>query len=258
MTQPPSPSPPSRLSIRRKVVLGSAFVFAMLGIIAFITWKSTRAYQWNAEQITKSREVLENGEQLMRHIMEMESARRGFLINGDSRARHEHRQARAEIADTLQQLKEMTEDSPAQSVRIDRFRGLIMRLIAVHEKEAEARRTGGEKSAPAFSAQPEVEAIVRELREVMFAFEHTERVELAESAGGTELIGQTTTMVTLVGTSLTFLALSSAVFLILRDIRRRQRAERALAGAGKSPDEHHGCDAGPRLCEGHRRSLHPL
>jgi PAS domain S-box-containing protein len=224
------PLTPQGLSIRRKVVLGFGFVLAMLATIAFITLKSTRAFQNTAELVAESRETLEIGEQLMRRIMEMESARRGFLITGDERVlSDEYEPAQLQVAYAFDTLKRMTAKDPAQSVRVDRLKLLLARIVAAAAEEIEARQTGGAEAAEALFAQGKTEAMMAEVREVAFDFEHAERVQLAERSELTQSVGHATTFVTVIGTSITLLALGSAGFFIMRDIGRRVRAEEALA-----------------------------
>ena len=74
---------PHRFSIRRKVVLSFTLVLGMLGVISFISERSTRAFIENAEGLTYTREVMEIVERTRRHLMEMEADRRGYLITGD-------------------------------------------------------------------------------------------------------------------------------------------------------------------------------
>ncbi len=224
----PTPVSAKRFSIRRKVVLGFGFVLVMLGVIGFITWNSTIAFQENAAEVARSRETLEVGEQLMRHLMEMESARRSFIITGNEPVLRSYELAQAGLFDSFNTLKKMTMNVPAQAVRLDRLKLLISRIIAIEGQEIEARRSGGFPAAAAQFSKSKTDEVMAEIGEVIFVFEHTERVLLAERAEATESIGQTTTLFIVVGTAITFLALSSAIVLILRDISRRRRAEAAL------------------------------
>ena len=80
---PPNQRAHARFSIRRKVVLSFGLVLAMLGIIAFISLRATRAFIRNAEWVTQTRQVMETAERTLRYLMEMEAGRRGFLVTGD-------------------------------------------------------------------------------------------------------------------------------------------------------------------------------
>src|SRR4051794_8895454 len=81
-----SPPPTKRrLSIRAKVLFGFGFVLAMLVVIAVVAFKSTERFLATAEAVAHSREILETEEKVLRHLMEMESIRRGYLLTGDEK-----------------------------------------------------------------------------------------------------------------------------------------------------------------------------
>ena len=220
------PKPPS---IRRKVLFGFGIVLVFLAAILFLTWQSTDTFLHTAELVAKSRETLERGERWMRNVMEMESAHRDFIITGNETTLGKSELARAEVFDSFETLKRMTADRREQVVRIERLKLLVLRIIEIEKREIAARRTGGFKEASALFAQSKTDDIMREVNAVHFEFEHSERVLLAERSELTQWIGQVANIVMIVGTAVTFLALSGAGFLILRDVARRQRAEEALA-----------------------------
>lgn len=228
MPTTPAKSPP-RISIRRKVLLGFGVVLLMLGAIAFIAWRSTASFEENAAQVTRSRERLELGEQLMRRIMEKESARRGLLLAGSETARAASERAAAELQMAIDTLQTAVASNPVQAMRLNRLKELLARMDAVEKAEQEALRTGGLAGASGEFRQGNMEPLLAQVRQVVFELEHDERVELAGHSEATVLIGQTANAVTLAGSVLTLIALGSAVFLIVRDIERRHRAETLMA-----------------------------
>ena len=225
----PNPLTPKPPSIRRRVLAGFGSVLLILAAILFVTWKSTDTFLSTAKLVAESRETLELAEKLMRHVMEMESAHRGFIITGEKGALDDFQKAQDEISYTFRNLKEKTADRPEQSVRVDRLSLLVSRIKDVEKQEIASRQAGGFKEAAALFAQSKTDGIMQELRAVVLEFETTEAVLRAERSEWTQSVGQAATFVMIAGTVLTFLALSGAGFLILRDVARRQRAEEALA-----------------------------
>ncbi len=225
----PNPLTPKPPSIRRRVLAGFGSVLVILAAILVVTWISTDTFLTTAKLVAESRETLEFAEKLMRHIMEMESAHRGFIIVGDKSAQDDFQRAQADISYTFRTLKEKTEDRPEQRVRVDRLELLVSRIMEVEKQEIAARQAGGFKDAAALFAQSKTDAIMQEVRGVVLDFETTEAVLRAERSELTGRIGQAANYVMIVGTTLTFVALGGAGFLILRDVARRQRAEEALA-----------------------------
>ena len=100
---PPSSFAPHRFSIRRKVLLGFGLLLAMLAVIALIAWRSTRTFSRAAEQRgARARRAGSAGSRRTAHLMEMESARRGFLISGDARFSGTMREAKQQLLRRLE------------------------------------------------------------------------------------------------------------------------------------------------------------
>ncbi|MEP6670277.1 MAG: CHASE3 domain-containing protein, partial [Chthoniobacter sp.] len=120
----PPPVPP-RFSIRRKIVIGFGLVFLMLGIIGFISYRSTRAFILTADWVAHTREVMEIEERTQRHLMEMEGGRRGFIMTGDESYLRGFEEAQAQIIENFNALKTYTADTPQQTLKLDRLLTLI-------------------------------------------------------------------------------------------------------------------------------------
>ena len=201
----------------------------MLGIIGLISFRSTQVFIATARSVAHTREVMEIQERTQRHLMEMESSRRGYLITGDENILRESEDAQDRIVANFKALKEYTQDTPQQTLKLDRLLTLIQRSFAEQQSEIEIRRTRG--------FRPSVEAFVNgdsrqtreEIRKILADFDREQRALLAERAELTSVIGHATTVTIIAGSSLTFVALVVACILILRDVAARRRAEEALA-----------------------------
>jgi len=225
---PTSPEPP-RFSIRRKIVFGFGLVLAMLGVIGLISFRSTRAFINMAEWVASTREVMEVQERTQRHLMEMESGRRGYLITGDENMLRGFEDAQARIIENFNALKVYTADTPQQTLRIERLLTMIQRSFGEQQSEIEARRTQGFKPSAELFAKGESEQTTLEIRKILADFDREQRELLAERAELTRVNGHATTVTILAGSVFTFVALVVACFLILRDVTARRRAEEALA-----------------------------
>ena len=217
-----------RLSIRRKVVLGFGLVVAMLGVIAFVSYRSTRTFIRNADWVTHTREVMEIEERTQRHLMEMASGRRGFLITGDERFLRGYEEAQGQIIDNFNALKADTADTPQQTLKLDRLLQLIQRSFALQRTEIEIRRTQGFAAAADRFAHGDTEQAMREIQKLLADFHREQQALLKDRANFTRISGGATTGTILFGSFFTFCALVWACVLILRDIAARRRAEAAL------------------------------
>jgi PAS domain S-box-containing protein len=219
----------SRLSIRRKVVLGFGLVLAMLGVIALVSYRSTRAFIKNAESVQHTREVMENSERTQRYVMEMEAGRRGFLITGDEKLLRGYEDAQGAIIESFNALKSDTADTPQQTLKLDRLLQLIQRSFALQREEIDLRRAEGFQPGADLFAQGDTEQTTREIQKLLADFLREQRALLKERADNTQALSNATTATILVGSLVTFAALVWACSLILRDITARFRAESAVA-----------------------------
>ena len=226
---PSTPPAQPRYSIRRKIVLGFGLVLAMLGVISLISYQSTRAFIGTAESVASTREVMEIQERTQRHLMEMESGRRGYVITGDENALRGFEEAQSHIIENFNSLKAYTLDTPQQTLKLDRLLTLIQRSFAEQQSEIETRRTQGFRPSAALFAKGVSEETTNEIRAILADFDREQRVLLAERAELNRLNARATTVTILVGSAFTFIALLVACILILRDVAARRRAEEALA-----------------------------
>lgn len=210
-------------------MFGFGMVLAMLGVIGFISYRSTRAFIATAEWVAHTREVMEIQERTQRHLMEMESGRRGYLITNDESMLREFEEAQRRITDNFNALKVYTADTPQQTLKLDRLLTLIQRSFDLQEAEIETRRTQGfEASAEAF-AKGDSQHTTLEIRKILADFDREQRALLEERAELTRMNSHATTVTIIAGSAFTFVALVVACFLILRDVAARRRAEMALA-----------------------------
>lgn len=223
------PSVPHRFSIRRKVLLGFGLVFAMLGVIALISYRSTRGFIKTAEWVAHTHEVMEIAERAQRNLMGMESGRRGFLITGDDLFLQGYEEAQEQVITNFNALRTLTADTPRQTAKLELLKELLTRSISLQKAEIDARRTQGLRSGVALFASGESQRVLQEIEAVLTDFERDQRELVRERSALTNTIANGTMVAIFAGSALTFVALLVACFMILGDIGARRRAEEALA-----------------------------
>lgn len=220
---------PQRLSIRRKVLLGFGVVLAMLALIAFISYRSMRGFIATAERVAQTHEVIEIAARTQRQLMELESARRGFLLSGDERLLGSFRSTQALILTGVDMMRIVSPKRPDGTSLIGQLRPLLEQRFAAQEAELEAFRKEGLAPGTSHATVAETEVALQDVRQRLLAFEAAQREVLAQNSNVTRLIGRATIVGILAGTGFTFIVLIVACQMILRDIAARRRAEEALA-----------------------------
>ena len=217
------------LSIRFKVLLGFGLAILAVVIIAFLSIRSTRSFINTAEWLSHTHRVLETHESMLRHLMEAESAARGYLITGDELMRDFFQQASAEGTSDGEALRLMLADQPEQRARLKNIQKRMARKLQALRELTELRDKEGVASVlKRFSTTNQAGSML-ELRSLMAEFEREEQRLLDKRSGRTNEIGVETLGTILLGAASTTALLLIAVALILRDIAARRRAETQLA-----------------------------
>jgi PAS domain S-box-containing protein len=222
----PPPKIEKKLFSRGKVFFGVGL--AMVIGISLIAWRSTQQFLRTAERVAHSREILELEEKVLRFLMEMESARRGYLVSGNERMLRDYEQAQTQVNETYLLLRNQAGEDPDTKVRIEKVRSLLNESFRKQRMEIEARRHDGFQTAAALFGRGEAEMVNRELHALITDLEALEQMRVSARALETEYVGASTTLVIILGSSVAVLALVSSGWLILRDFAARRRAEAAL------------------------------
>jgi PAS domain S-box-containing protein len=223
----PLPTPEKRLSPRSKVLFGIGL--AMVVALAVSAWRSTQHFLATAERVAHSREILETEEKVLRHLTEMESARRGFLLSGDEEQLRGYGDAQALVHENFDLLRTLLAEDAAASARVEKLRLLLEDSFTKQHAEIAARRAGTAADATRLFAQGDSDQVNREIRAVLRDFEDRERMRLLERSDTTRFVGAAATLIIITGSSVAVIALLGAGWLILRDFARRRAAEAALA-----------------------------
>ncbi|MEI8235407.1 MAG: CHASE3 domain-containing protein [Verrucomicrobiota bacterium] len=221
--------PFSPSSIRFKVVLGFGLALVAVGVIAWLSLRSTRAFLRTAEGVSHIHRVLEAHESMLRHLMEAESAARGFLLSGDDLLLNFFEQAAGEGTADAEELRRLLDDQPSQQARLKTIRRRMDRKLQTLRALTTLRREQGADAALGrFSAMGQ-EGSMLEIRSLMAEFALDERRLLDERSAQTRRIGREAQATLLLGSGVSFALLLAALGLILRDIAARERAETQLA-----------------------------
>ena len=175
-------------------------------------------------------EVLEDHAVLLRDLTEAESAERGYVITGSSVYLTAYTTAAEAVPQDLEKLQASTADNPASQSLLKQAEPLIQRKLAVMKENITARQQpGGDEMAPEIYAQSEGGEFMAEIRKKMTAcLRTTSRRLLSANIKSFEKNGKTAIETSVFGTLVGILLLGSGLWLLIRDVSARRKAEEEL------------------------------
>ena len=217
------------LSIRQELLLGFGLALVAVALIAVIACRSTRGFLKTADLADHTRLVLESHQLLLRHLMEAESAARGYLITADNGFAKRFQEAKAEFASDFATQKLRVGEGSSQGSKLSMIGEAIPAEFQRLSQLIELRRERGGPAAVREFASASDERSLDAIRELMGGFAREEQRLLAQRTALASSIGNTTIVAVALGSGITMVLLIIALGLILRDIDARRRAEDLLA-----------------------------
>ena len=92
------------MKIWQKIVLGFGLALLMLATVAVITYRSTRGLNESAEWVSKRHDFLDQLSSFELHLMNADSAARGYLLASDEQYLPAFEQAREELVHDIRTI----------------------------------------------------------------------------------------------------------------------------------------------------------
>ena len=218
----------SRLA-ERKLAWGFWLTLAILAANALISYRDLAEMVANTHHVVRSREILETVEDVSSAFKDAETARRGFLIDGNLNDLDDFEQSAAKILDEIDKLVDLTEDRPDQHERLPRARedrpGPARRLPGL-DRSGPGRGPRGRPRAM-FAVDP-IRAASADRSELTQAIEDHEE-QFLEDRVAERRSGIWRAFVTFsIASTLALILIGSIYALVRRYLAERSRADRTL------------------------------
>lgn len=209
----------------------------MLATVAVITYRSTSGLEESAEWVSQRHAFLDQLSSFEMHLMEVDSAARGYLLESDERYLPAYEQARRDLVQDMRAIDDSVADGQyeRQETRdmelrcVQELRPLLSKKTAILKAAIETRQEHGLDGAAMMLGDGEDENVTKSLRNILTLLRTSEEQRLQTRSNLSAAIGRSSTAVVLMATVLSAVILTLATLLILRDIAVRRRAEEALA-----------------------------
>ncbi|KRE09701.1 histidine kinase [Bosea sp. Root381] len=135
------------LGLEPLVTLGLAGALAFFLISGVIAYFNLQALRVGNERIAQTHQVIIALERLLSNTQDAETGQRGFLLTNNERYLSPYNAAVLAIPQQLDEIAQLTSDSPAQKLRVDALRGHVGAKLAELKETIELQRTQGPEAA---------------------------------------------------------------------------------------------------------------
>ncbi|HEX6695085.1 MAG TPA: ATP-binding protein [Longimicrobiales bacterium] len=216
------------MTAARRIAIGFGVALLLVSIIGITSLASVTSLSRTTEAVRRSTDMVMSLSELERHMTELESAARTFVITGDIAYEAPFNFATAGTEKVLDDLIENASGDEAQTAIALELRRLARSKNRVSSELMDIRRLQGMEAAAAFVRLGTGKAVMdtirmrtAEMKQHAVTLQAAERAEAAINARRTELI-------TGGGAALAFLLLTIAGITVAREFAVRRRAETAM------------------------------
>jgi CHASE3 domain sensor protein/uncharacterized protein YukE len=202
----------------RKIAAGFTLAFLLLLGIGGVAYRSISLLTNTSHTVTHTHEVLERIAGVMSLLKDAETGQRGYVITSEESYLEPYNGAVEGLPKLIQELRELTADSPNQQKRIDEAEPLIAEKLAELKKTVELRRAGSFEDTAKVIRTGVGKKYMDDVRVVLSQMDHEERDLLKQRAEEVEVASGGAKTTIIFGTLLCLVFVSAVGFLITRSL----------------------------------------
>ena len=221
-------------NVKLRYLIPALIALAMIVYGVLTSSVNTRDNLRDANRVAHSRDVLLCLQDTLRHMLDMETGQRGFIIVGEDAYLQPYESARKKVDAQIVSLTELTRDNPAQQLRVGMIREVVEQRKNSLRLAIEARRANGIEAAVALvktgggkAQMDRLRQIIDEMRTEEYLLQDKREEKLTKSLKRTNLTiviaGSVAIAAGVIGTLLLLLFLSA------RDREERLRVQKEKA-----------------------------
>lgn len=208
------------------LLLGAAFVLLIV-IAGTTTWMVEQSAD-DANWVTHSLRVQNTLSEILLNVRRAESGQRGYLFTNQQVYLDDFEEAPPQIADQLAELRELVQDNPARLADATRIEEMIDAKFEEMRRTIELNRTGKREEARGLVLSGTGRTLAADLQKLTEAAIADEGRLLRQRSARSRFNSQTLLAISLIGTILIVLIGAASIYLVQRNARQRESAQREL------------------------------
>jgi signal transduction histidine kinase len=212
--------------IRQGLLLGVAFVLLIV-IAGMITWLVEQSATDSA-LVAHTLRVQNTLSELLLNVRRAESGQRGYLFTNQQRYLDDFNEAGPEVDEQIQELHDLVLDNPTRLAEVARIKEVVTAKFAEMHNTIELNKNGEREEARRLVLGGAGRDLAAELRKLTEAAVVDETRLLNERSTRSRFNSQTLLAISLIGTILIVLIGATSIYLVQRNYRQRELAQREL------------------------------
>ncbi len=207
---------PDSWTIGKKIAAGFALSFALLLVIGAVAYQSITSLTQTSYAVTHTHIVLEHVATVLSQLKDTETGQRGYIITGDPTYLEPYTAGKEGVVKTIQDLRSLTSDNPAQQKRITAAETSINAKLDELKRTIDLRRNGSLDQVLQIVKGSDGKRYMDDLRRILAEMENEERNLLKQRSIDVEATTSRATVSIVSGTLLCLVLVTAVGFLITR------------------------------------------
>ncbi len=212
----------------RTFLAGIILALIVLGGVAWLNWHTTLRMQDTVSLVSHTEDVRNKLVRLRLRIEEVETGARGFVLAGETSFLEPYKESADKVKGQLQIIRNLTWDNPKQQRECDLLEPLIEQELIFAQAIIATRQDSGLEPARQLVASGQGKALMDQIRSALTRMDLEERRLLEERTLATGLEASKARLITLIGTTLSFMVLGAVFTLVIRENQLRHQSQLEL------------------------------
>jgi PAS domain S-box-containing protein len=221
--------------LRNRVAMGFVVTIAVAGLMGFLVWRGAQQVANESDWVAHTQIVFTRLESTLRHVLDVETAARGFALVGQEQFLQPYAAGQRELIQDLAELRRLTAGNPAQQRRLDALEPRIAAAVEFTQTMVATRKQTKAAPGPAalFANKKRVDAVRAGVQEMQQA----ENQLLAQRGQASREARQRANWIATGGMIVGSLILAAAGFLVNREIGISAAARAQIARLNATLEE---------------------
>ncbi|MDF5714583.1 MAG: response regulator [Rhizonema sp. NSF051] len=212
----------------KQIAGGFGIASAILVLIGLFSYRETRVFIEQTNQVRQTEEKINSLEELLSSIKSAETGQRGYILTGEQRYLEPYQIALTKIEPQIQKLKNLTGNKRHQQKQIYQLQSLIKASLAELKQTIDLRRSKGIKPALQMILTDRGQNLMDEIRLLIRSIQNQNKDWLQQQLQATEVSANQTILTLAIAITMSLSVLTVVYYLIYREILERKHTEESL------------------------------